>query len=156
MSGPQYFKISGRLFSNIIQNAVEATGKLGEIWFDSKDLTFKEEAFVQIKIGNKGPQVEEDDLARLFEPFFTLGKKIGKAGLQAEMETLFRSTSEKSIEYLNIHLQNTRHKSSRFCMVFLCVFSALGIFVLSVFIYKRVANQRNLSQNFGCFRFVIR
>lgn len=62
-----------RAISNIIENAVHASGDKGQIWFK----TFDHQNYVSLQIGNSGPLIPQDDLESLFSPFFTR-KKRGK------------------------------------------------------------------------------
>lgn len=68
-------KIS-RVFSNIIANAVEATGTHGHIWFKSSESP----GFIEVVIGNEGREIDPDRKAKIFEPFFT-AEKAGGTGL---------------------------------------------------------------------------
>lgn len=66
-----------RIFSNILTNAIEALGHsvvgTGQIWFRTRDI----DGFVEFCIGNSGSIIPADDLKKLFDAFFTSGKKSG-------------------------------------------------------------------------------
>ncbi len=62
-----------RGISNIVANAVQAMNKQGDIWF----ATSERNGFIEFKIGNSGPVIPEGDLPKLFEAFFSKGKKGG-------------------------------------------------------------------------------
>lgn len=62
-----------RLFSNIIGNAIQAMNNEGKLWFHSEQ-THK---FIKITIGNNNSYISEEDRYRLFDAFFTKGKKGG-------------------------------------------------------------------------------
>lgn len=66
-----------RLFSNIIGNAIQAVGKHGEIWIKSRELMHEKNSFIEVTLGNNGPAIHENDLAKLFDAFFTTGKSGG-------------------------------------------------------------------------------
>ncbi len=72
----------GRVFSNIIGNAIEAIiiiGKKtsGEITVASRDTIVNNIPFVEVTIGNDGPVFHQEDIPKLFESFFTKGKQKG-------------------------------------------------------------------------------
>ncbi|MBF0366041.1 MAG: hybrid sensor histidine kinase/response regulator [Oligoflexia bacterium] len=67
-----------RVLTNIVGNGIEAitiigNKKHGNIWIKSKD----NENHVELIIGNDGPHFKEEDIPKLFESFFTKGKKKG-------------------------------------------------------------------------------
>jgi len=71
-----------RVFSNIICNAIEAITVMGgkssgNITIGSRDIIAGSVPFVEIIIGNDGPVFKEEDIHKLFEFFFTKGKKRG-------------------------------------------------------------------------------
>jgi signal transduction histidine kinase/CheY-like chemotaxis protein len=63
-----------RVISNIAGNAIQAMRNKGEIWFESSELP---NGFVEIKIGNTGPLIPLADLPKLFDAFYSKGKKGG-------------------------------------------------------------------------------
>jgi signal transduction histidine kinase len=63
----------GRVFANIVGNAVQAIGQNGLMWFRTKQY----DGFVEFCIGNSGSFVQPEDLPKLFDAFFTSGKKGG-------------------------------------------------------------------------------
>lgn len=62
-----------RVFSNILENAVQAEGAKGRIWIRTEETDGK----VQFCIGNGGSYIAPEDLSKLFDPFFTKGKRRG-------------------------------------------------------------------------------
>lgn len=72
----------GRVFSNIISNAIEAITIIGKrtsgvITVSSRDIHVNNLPFVEITIGNDGPVFQQIDIPKLFESFFTKGKQKG-------------------------------------------------------------------------------
>ena len=63
----------GRAFSNIIGNAVQAMGPHGAIWFKTR----QQDGLVEFCIGNSGSVIPTEHLSKLFDTFFTSGKKGG-------------------------------------------------------------------------------
>jgi signal transduction histidine kinase/CheY-like chemotaxis protein len=68
-----HVKKVSRVFSNIVGNAVQAMNYSGSMWFKTED----DGPFVQFCIGNAGSVIPPDNLDKLFEAFFTSGKKGG-------------------------------------------------------------------------------
>jgi signal transduction histidine kinase/ActR/RegA family two-component response regulator len=66
-----------RVFENIITNAVQATRQMGTITFSTREISILGAAFVEFRIHNSDSLIAQGDLKRLFEPFFTKGKKHG-------------------------------------------------------------------------------
>lgn len=62
-----------RLFANILGNALQAMNFRGNIWFKTQT----KDNYVQFCIGNSGSSIPEENLQKLFEAFFTSGKKSG-------------------------------------------------------------------------------
>ena len=72
----------GRVFSNIISNAIEAITIIGKrtsgvITVASRDTRVNNIPYVEITIGNDGPVFQQMDIPKLFESFFTKGKQKG-------------------------------------------------------------------------------
>jgi signal transduction histidine kinase/DNA-binding NarL/FixJ family response regulator len=63
----------GRVFSNIVGNAFQAMRNKGAIWFK----TTESNGMIQFCIGNAGSVIPAESLPKLFEAFFTSGKKGG-------------------------------------------------------------------------------
>jgi CheY-like chemotaxis protein len=70
----------GRVFSNIVGNAVQAMNMKGQLWFSTRESTVDNCPFIEFSLGNAGSVIPPENLAKLFEAFFTSGKK-GGAGL---------------------------------------------------------------------------
>lgn len=67
-----------RVFSNVLCNGIEAIKDIGKREMGELRVQTNEvENFVEISISNDGPHIPEDDIGKLFEPFFTKGKKKG-------------------------------------------------------------------------------
>ncbi|MCX7822291.1 MAG: ATP-binding protein [Syntrophobacterales bacterium] len=62
-------------FLNIVNNAIDAVDKNGDIWITSKLDTHRNLVIVEIK--DNGPGIPEDILERIFDPFVTT-KPVGK------------------------------------------------------------------------------
>ena len=64
-----------QVFSNLISNAAEATGRGGEIWVsivpEAAGVSQRPEAGAVVRIRDNGPGVAEDVYPHLFQPFFT-------------------------------------------------------------------------------------
>lgn len=56
-----------RIVSNLLRNAVDAIQKKGTIGI----VTSLEEEFIKIEVSDSGQGISEDDLNRIFEPFYT-------------------------------------------------------------------------------------
>ena len=67
-----------RVFANIVGNAVEAMRGTGRIWFATQDVSEKNPGFIEFCIGNSKSTLSEEDLANVFDPFFTKGKLKGR------------------------------------------------------------------------------
>lgn len=66
-----------RVFHNILENAEQALEGKGNIWFESKDLFVSGQAMLEINISNNGPPIPKEFIPKLFDPFFSKGKKHG-------------------------------------------------------------------------------
>jgi signal transduction histidine kinase len=66
-----------RVLSNILGNALEAMGGRGHLWFRSRDVSRKGVRLVELTIGNSGPAIPQELVDRVFDPFFTSGKRGG-------------------------------------------------------------------------------
>lgn len=56
-----------------LDNAFQAIDGKGHIWIETKE----QEGFMQICIGNEGSHIAEAELSKVFDAFFTSGKKSG-------------------------------------------------------------------------------
>ena len=68
---------ANRIFSNIVANAVQAINGDGNIWFKTRDRKVKEAIFLEFRIGNSESFIAQEIASRIFDAFFTLGKKNG-------------------------------------------------------------------------------
>jgi signal transduction histidine kinase/DNA-binding NarL/FixJ family response regulator len=63
----------GRVFSNVVGNAFQAMRIKGCMWFQ----TTERDGMIQFCVGNAGSVIPQESLSKLFEAFFTSGKKGG-------------------------------------------------------------------------------
>lgn len=63
----------GRVFANILGNALQAMRYRGQVWFRTEEC----DGWIQFCIGNTGSVIALEDLPKLFDAFFTSGKKGG-------------------------------------------------------------------------------
>lgn len=66
-----------RVFQNILENAEQALEGKGNIRFETKDLHVSGQAMLEINISNNGPPIPKEFIPKLFDPFFSKGKKLG-------------------------------------------------------------------------------
>lgn len=71
---------AGRLFANIIGNAIQAIGSNGRLWFGTRQLGEGSKTFTEFRIGNSGSHIEAETIPHIFDAFFTT-KKRGGTGL---------------------------------------------------------------------------
>jgi two-component system, NtrC family, sensor kinase len=64
-----------QVFLNIINNAIDAIGKGGEIHVRTSYLSANQE--IMIEISDNGPGIPKENLGKIFDPFFTT-KEVGK------------------------------------------------------------------------------
>lgn len=67
----------GRVFSNIVGNAVQAMNQKGELWFKTEELEESGKPLIKFCLGNGGTWIPPENLSKLFDAFFTSGKKGG-------------------------------------------------------------------------------
>lgn len=63
----------GRVFANILGNAVQAMREKGNLWIRTNE----RDGFVEFVLGNGGSAIPSESLPKLFDAFFTSGKKGG-------------------------------------------------------------------------------
>ena len=66
-----------RVFSNLIGNAVQAFMQRGKLWITTEEIQQGSKQFVKFCIGNSGSFIPTQIMEKLFEAFFTSGKKGG-------------------------------------------------------------------------------
>ncbi len=64
-----------RVLGNILGNAKEAMQGSGRIWIRTKDVFGSKS--IELTLGNSGPHIPEDKIEKIFDAFFTSGKKNG-------------------------------------------------------------------------------
>lgn len=67
----------GRVFSNIVGNAVQAMNQKGELWFKTEEFEENGRSLIKFCLGNGGSFIPPESLSKLFDAFFTSGKKGG-------------------------------------------------------------------------------
>jgi signal transduction histidine kinase/DNA-binding response OmpR family regulator len=65
-----------RVFTNILENAIQSMGSRGNIWIYARD-SESHVGLTEIVFGNSGSFINEEDRERVFDAFFTKGKKGG-------------------------------------------------------------------------------
>ena len=66
-----------RVILNIVDNAIQAMGTSGRIWITSNDMSVGGSSFVEVTIGNANTYIDQENIERIFEAFYTSGKKDG-------------------------------------------------------------------------------
>ena len=66
-----------RVILNILDNAFQAMNKVGRIWIHTKDLKGKKGPMLLLTIGNSNSYIPASHIPKLFDPFFTEGKRSG-------------------------------------------------------------------------------
>ncbi len=104
-----------RVFNNIIGNAVEAITmdnehQQGTITITSQDVIYDNKNMIEITIGNDGPPFKSDTIDKLFDSFYTHGKKKGTGlGLASAQKiihlhkgniTARNRVNEKGVEFI--------------------------------------------------------
>lgn len=94
----------GRVFSNILGNAVQAMNGRGDIWFRTRQCG----NFIEFCVGNSGSLIAKENLPKLFDAFFTSGKRGGTGlGLAIAHKVVtahggtIRCVSSKTMQHVN-------------------------------------------------------
>ncbi len=66
-----------RVFANIVGNGLQAMKFEGNLWFKTREVIEDGKTFVEFCIGNSGSFIPADSIPKLFDAFFTSGKKGG-------------------------------------------------------------------------------
>ena len=66
-----------RVLANILDNARQAMKGRGQIWIHTRNVTDDNRAMVEVVVGNSNSFIAAEDLAKIFEAFFTNGKRDG-------------------------------------------------------------------------------
>ncbi len=104
-----------QVFTNLFQNAIDASPEQGEIVFQVE----KDPPWINLKIRNQGQPLPEDDAKRVFEPFFTtkhkgtgLGLAITKRIMDAHGAKIQLSSSKESGTELKISFRDSLDSDS--------------------------------------------
>jgi signal transduction histidine kinase len=93
---PAYAAELNQVWTNIIDNAVQAMGEQGTLTIT----TLRQDDFAVVTIADTGPGIPEDIQSRIFEPFFTT-KPIG-FGTGLGLDIAWRIVTEKHHGYLKV------------------------------------------------------
>ncbi|APJ03479.1 hybrid sensor histidine kinase/response regulator [Silvanigrella aquatica] len=98
-----------RVFSNIVMNAIQAIpNKKGKIWIFTKDVIIDNTNYIEICLGNNNSYIEDEDIDKIFDLFFTKGKRKGTGlGLAISKQIIqnhggniyCKSCKEKGVEF---------------------------------------------------------
>jgi signal transduction histidine kinase len=81
--GPEMLFIAGddryltRAFTNLVVNAVEAMGADGSLFVLVRNRKFSDGDMVEVRVRNTHSYIAQEDLDKIFEPFYTRGKSSG-------------------------------------------------------------------------------
>lgn len=108
-----------RVFSNIIDNAIQATGGCGQIWFDS----IERDSFIEVVIGNDNSSIKPELWDRIFDAFYTaekpdgtgLGLAIAKKIIEAHGGKIW-CRSDVSINHTYFHLLLPKGPAEEICI----------------------------------------
>ncbi len=81
---PAYGSALNQVWTNLIDNAIDAVGEGGKVWV----CTSKEKDYIIVEIADNGPGIPPEIQSRIFEPFFTT-KEVG-AGTGLGLEIAYR------------------------------------------------------------------
>lgn len=68
-----------KVFVNLIENAIQHSPKEGAVTVQAKRITYGDQQWIECAIKDQGPGVLEEDIPKIFEPFFS--KRRGGTGL---------------------------------------------------------------------------
>jgi signal transduction histidine kinase len=68
-----------QVFQNLIENATQHTPRGGTVRIEGREVSLGTQRFVECSVTDSGPGFREEDLPRIFEPFFT--RRHGGTGL---------------------------------------------------------------------------
>jgi signal transduction histidine kinase len=68
-----------RVMANLTENAVQAMGEAGQLWYRTRETNVQGQRFVEFAIGNSGSFIPREEVENVFEPFYTTRK--GGTGL---------------------------------------------------------------------------
>lgn len=66
-----------RVIANVVRNGLQATKGDGRLWIRTRDVAGGNQRFVEVCVGNGGSRIAKEDIALLFDSFFTKGKADG-------------------------------------------------------------------------------
>jgi signal transduction histidine kinase len=99
-----------RVFTNILENAIQSMGGKGSIWINTKK-SQTDARLTEIVFGNSGSFISEEDRKKVFDAFFTQGKK-GGTGLGLAVARKFCELHGGSIRCLS-----DRHLGTEFILM---------------------------------------
>lgn len=92
-----------KVVMNVLQNALEAMGSKGSIHLETKNIyldsplqgyeTIKEGEYVCLSVSDDGAGISREDLARVFEPFYTK-KSLGRSGTGLGMSIIWATIKD--------------------------------------------------------------
>ena len=98
-----------RILNNLISNAIEAMNGVGNIWFHTKNIKYKEHIFIEFCLGNNNSYISEQNNQKIFELNYTMGKETGNGIGLYSVKTLVessggrvycRSNMDKGVEFI--------------------------------------------------------
>lgn len=66
-----------QVFINLLKNAVDACEGVGKVWISARDYLVNKRLEVEILVSDNGPGIPEEQLQKIFDPFYT-SKDVGK------------------------------------------------------------------------------
>jgi signal transduction histidine kinase/CheY-like chemotaxis protein len=67
----------GRVFLNILSNAIQAMNGQGNIGFETKEVFQGRTSMIEFTVSNDGPAISAEIVSRVFDAYFTAGKRGG-------------------------------------------------------------------------------
>ncbi len=101
-----------QVFVNVIKNAIESAGPVGKVEVRMKALEGSGSKGILIEVCDNGPGISQQDIKRIFQPFFTtkekgtgLGLSIVKKIMEAHGFDISVSSEEGAGTVVSLHLQ---------------------------------------------------